>query len=122
MPRRAAGFERELERLGAEVARRRTLLGLTQPALADRAGISLDGLLSIEKGRSAPSTVTLIQVAQALACPAAAILAVVDEPRARRTKRDSGIADLLEGQPDDVVAAAEACVRAVVKLGTGRRG
>lgn len=119
MGRRAQGFDRELRELGGEVARRRGLLELTQPALAERANLSLDGLLRIEKGKSAPTAVTLIQLGRALGCTAAALLETVEtgpqrvSGKARETDL-SGIEDLLREQPPHVVEAAETCVRAVV--------
>ncbi len=111
MGRRADGFQNELVALGDEVARRRNALGLTQPQLAASAGLSLDGLLRIEKARAAPSIVSLFQIAGALGC---AVPDLFQKPH--RSSRAQRVATILEGQPDDVIEATMVCARAIVKL------
>lgn len=114
MGRRAEGFQNELLELGEEIARRRQAVGLTQPQLAERAGLSLDGVLRIEKGRTAASVVTLFQIAAALGCD---VPGLFQKPaRGKRKRSADDVLALLEGQPDEVVEAAVACARAVVKL------
>jgi transcriptional regulator with XRE-family HTH domain len=129
MARRAAGYERELFTLGGEVARRRTALGLTQPELAERAGMSLDGVLRIERGKSAPTIVTLLRLTSALGCEVSAVVSVLDSEasgRRARAAKDTHAAPgdrlraLLEGQPPDVMAAAETCVRALLQVAAAR--
>jgi transcriptional regulator with XRE-family HTH domain len=115
MGRHADGFQNELLALGTEVARRRGLAELTQPELAERAGLSLDGLLRVEKARAAPSVVTLLQIAGALGCSPADLFQKAARPSVRLQK----VTELLENQPDEVIDAAAACVRAVVKLARG---
>lgn len=67
------------ERLGAEIARRRFAHGLTQTQLAARAGLSLDGVLRIEKGRSACRITSLVDVAAALETTPSSLLAAAEQ-------------------------------------------
>lgn len=119
MGRRAEGFQNELLELGEEIARRRQAIGLTQPQLAERAGLSLDGVLRIEKGRTAASVVTLFQIAAALGCDVPALFQKAGRASRRRRSTDDVLA-LLEGQPDEVIEAAAACARAIVRVSTIR--
>lgn len=121
MGRRAPGYDREMTQLGAEIARRRQVLELTQPQLAERAGISLDGLLRIEKGRSATTVVTLVQIARALGCGVGELVEPLDGGRKAAAGASAELELLLRGQPREVVQAATSCVRAVVKLGGTNR-
>lgn len=71
------------ERVGAEVARRRTLLRRTQRELAELAGISLSAVQSVERARHAPTTLTLEALATALRCHVSDLL-----PRGRKNRGD----------------------------------
>jgi len=113
MPKRLQGFEDELRALGAEIARRREELGLTQAELATRCGLSTDGVVRIEVARSAPTAISLFGLARALGCGVAELF--LTQPA--RPAPSQKVVALLEGQPEDVIDAAIACVRAVVKLG-----
>ena len=56
--------------IGARIRYARTARGLTQPALAERARVSLDTVRSLEQGRrSIPHTTTLTRIAEACGVP-----------------------------------------------------
>jgi len=57
--------------VGAAVSRLRQMGRLTQRELADRAGVSLSAVQSVESGRHAPTTITLETLAHALHCDVA---------------------------------------------------
>jgi len=61
------------EALRSQVRGRREAAQLTQQALADRIGLSRQGLSAIEAGRSVPSTSVALRLAQALGCPVEAL-------------------------------------------------
>ncbi len=66
-----------LTALGREIKRRREARGLTQPALAKRAGIAVSYLAKLEGGeRLSPSFPTVVRLARALGCRAAVLLEV----------------------------------------------
>ena len=54
--------------VGAAVSRLRQMARLTQRDLAERAGVSLSAVQSVESGRHAPTTITLETLARALHC------------------------------------------------------
>jgi molybdate-binding protein/DNA-binding XRE family transcriptional regulator len=56
------------DRLHNRLVQRRQTLGLTQQALARRAGIARQSLASLEGGRSVPSTALALRLAQILGC------------------------------------------------------
>ncbi|MFW5418555.1 helix-turn-helix transcriptional regulator [Nocardiopsis sp. CNT-189] len=70
---------RFLERIGAEVRRRRRGAELTVQALAERAGISRRMLTLIEQGAANPSLVTVDKIARALRTDFAALTAPRDD-------------------------------------------
>ncbi|WP_017592906.1 helix-turn-helix domain-containing protein [Nocardiopsis potens] len=70
---------RFLERIGAEVRRRRRGAELTVQALAERAGISRRMLTLIEQGAANPSLVTVDKIARALGTDFAALTAPRDD-------------------------------------------
>ena len=53
-------------RLDNHIRRERERLGLSQQALADRAGVSRQAIIAIESGKSVPSTVLGLRIARAL--------------------------------------------------------
>jgi transcriptional regulator with XRE-family HTH domain len=55
-----------LTSLGKAIRERRTSLGITQPQLADLAGISKNTLYKLETGISNPTLLVLVQVAEVL--------------------------------------------------------
>lgn len=55
-----------LTSLGKIIKERRTSLGITQPQLADLAGISKNTLYKLERGISNPTILVLVQVAEVL--------------------------------------------------------
>ncbi len=64
-----------LTALGREIKRRREARGLTQPALAKRAGIAVSYLAKLEGGaRLSPSFPTVARLARALGCRAEMLL------------------------------------------------
>jgi transcriptional regulator with XRE-family HTH domain len=52
--------------LGKVIKERRTSLGITQPQLADLAGISKNTLYKLERGISNPTILVLVQIAEVL--------------------------------------------------------
>jgi SOS-response transcriptional repressor LexA len=65
---------RAAETLGQRVRRRRKQLGLSQMALAERAGINQGYLSEIERGRRRPSRQVIEAVARALDLPSAVVI------------------------------------------------
>lgn len=53
-------------RLGAVIRQRRVLLGLSQPALAERVGVTFQQLQKYEKGTNQPTFCRLVGLANAL--------------------------------------------------------
>lgn len=64
----------QLQRLAMKVKRMRTRRGLTQKALAKKAGISHGYLARLEIGRHDPSLSTLARLAKALGVPVGKLL------------------------------------------------
>lgn len=74
-------------RLGRNIAARRTTMGLTQVALAERLGIEPESVSRCERGKTLPSLTLLEQIALALRVTAADLLAECPEdtyPEAQR--------------------------------------
>jgi len=65
---------------GASIASHRKLIGLSQRALANQAGIAAPFLSQIEHGDRQPSPAVLRRLADALGVPLAAITNAVPEP------------------------------------------
>ena len=59
-------FREEYERLGAEIARRRAHVGLSQRELAELCGTTQSAVARLEAGRRAARLDTLLRVANAL--------------------------------------------------------
>ena len=68
--------------VGAAVSRLRQMARLTQRELAERAGVSLSAVQSVESGRHAPTTITLETLAQALHCDVADLVGAPHAPEA----------------------------------------
>ncbi len=79
-----ATFRDEYERLGAEIARRRVDLGLSQRELAELCGTTQSAVARLEAGRRAARLDTLLRVAHALD----AELVVRLRPRTTRGSHD----------------------------------
>lgn len=60
--------------LGVKVARLRDRRGMSQEALAKRAGIHRVSLANIERGAKTPTLATLVRLAKALRVPVARLL------------------------------------------------
>lgn len=58
------------KKFGEKIKKMRAEKGITQEQLADKAGISIDFLSLIERGRNAPSFKSLEKIAKALSVPA----------------------------------------------------
>ncbi|HEY5122496.1 MAG TPA: helix-turn-helix domain-containing protein [Ignavibacteria bacterium] len=56
----------ELKKIGTEIKKRRKLLGIIQPDLAEIAGISLRSLKEIETGKGNPTFIQLLKVLDSL--------------------------------------------------------
>ncbi len=61
------------KRIGKRVKERREQLGLTQAQLAEKLGVAVNYVSTIERGASFPRCEKLIQLLNALECPADAI-------------------------------------------------
>lgn len=68
-----------LARLGTEVRRRRTALGLSQEKFAERSGHHRTFIGAIERGQMNVSVVGLHRIAEALGCMLVELVAVADE-------------------------------------------
>ena len=113
--KRMTAWRLELQTLGREIGRRRTELRLTQVELASRSRLSLDGMIRIEMGRTNATVGSLLSIARALNCDVGEFFQKSPK-RASPTRRVSA---LLEGEPEEVITAAAACVRAIVALKAG---
>ncbi len=99
-----------------EIRKRREALGLTQEALCERAGISIDAVTRIENGKRVPSLSTLARIAGALDIRVVDLLAGAPAPRQRpRLAALRRIEATLVNAPPQTLRAAEAVVRALVK-------
>lgn len=56
----------DLNRMAGTFVRRRSMLGMTQEVLAEKAGVSLSTVAMIESGKRLPSLVTLLSIVSAL--------------------------------------------------------
>jgi transcriptional regulator with XRE-family HTH domain len=69
MPARPTDTDPRLRRLGDVIARRRIVAGISQETLAAAAGLTERHLRTVERGRAAPSYVSLLGLAEALGVP-----------------------------------------------------
>ena len=90
-----------LARLGRNIATRRKALGLTQAALAERLGIDTETLSRFERGKHAPSLLTLERLAAALLTTCGVLL---DEDAPHATTDALAVEAMLTGLPPDDVA------------------
>lgn len=65
------------QHVGAAIRDHRTKAGLTQGALAERAGLHRTYINQIEQGHKAATVVVLVRVARALDIPTAALLQAI---------------------------------------------
>ena len=65
-------------RLGSRLKEVRTAAGLTQAALADRAGVTRKTINTVENGVFVPSTVLALELARALDTPVEALFFLKD--------------------------------------------
>lgn len=96
--------------IGYNVARYRSLAGLTQIQLADRVGISTAFISRVERGQKMMKVHTLLATAQALNVSCDALLCP-DGPTAQR----ENITRLLAEQPDEYLAGIEKLIRTCVE-------
>ena len=66
MPTRKKGAAEALRRLGDLLARRRILRSQTQEEISDAAGVSVQFVRKVERGKGNPSYLTLQAIAEAL--------------------------------------------------------
>lgn len=74
MARRGEGMDPVDEAVGARIRIRRKMLGISQSELADSIGVSFQQVQKYERGTNRASASTLVHIAAALDCPAAALL------------------------------------------------
>lgn len=55
-----------VQQIGESIKNRRKELGITQPHLAELAGVSTNSLYKIERGQANPTLETLLQLAEVL--------------------------------------------------------
>ncbi len=90
--------------------------GLTQEALCERAGISLDAVTRIERGSRVPTIDTIERLAGALGVAVTDLFGPSSAPRTPKTPAAlRRLVALLETEPAEVQDGAEEVVRAVVK-------
>jgi len=102
--------------LGLRVRKLRTRAGLSQAALAERAGLSVDAVSRIERGRRSPHLGTLNALAAGLKVPLA-VLVDLDDALGDRVPLDGDLAavvELLRDQPAEVRVQALAVIKALV--------
>jgi transcriptional regulator with XRE-family HTH domain len=75
-------IEEQVRRFGERLRLRRTEAGLSQLALADRAGVDLAAVSFLERAKRAPNLNTLVRVARAAGVAPAALLDDAEPPRA----------------------------------------
>ena len=88
-------IEEQVRRFGARLRLRRTQAGLSQLALAERAGVDLAAVSFLERAKRAPNLNTLVRVARA-AGVAPGVLLEDDERPATRRRRAPGDDDPLK--------------------------
>lgn len=84
----------QTQEIGHRIAERRRAAGLTQGALAEKAGVSVKTIQGVEQGRTSPDLRTLVEVARVLDAPLDALTGgVTADPKAvdaliRRIEKD----------------------------------
>jgi len=104
----------ELVRLRIRALRLRR--GLTQEALCERAGISLDAVCRIEAGSRVPTIETLDKIAEALGVSLGSLVGTEPPPKARPAHVAQRVAAILQSQPAHVQSAVEVVVRAMLRV------
>ena len=99
----------------------RTAAGITQPELAEKAGMSKGGIADLEQGRREPAWGTVIALAAALGVKTDEFLKPASEattaaPRGRPTHSAS------HGEPEDVAGAVEAAPGRKPAKGKAKKG
>lgn len=74
MAKRGEGMDPADEAVGARIRIRRKMLGVSQAELAEQIGVSFQQVQKYERGTNRASASTLLRIAEALDCPAAALL------------------------------------------------
>lgn len=69
-----------VERVESQVRERRIAAGLSQQALAERAGLTRQAVSAIEAGRYLPNTAVALRLARALGCPVEELFRLPDVP------------------------------------------
>lgn len=107
----------EQERIGRRIDEFRKRQGLTQAELAQRSGMSLDGVSRILLGHRAPHLGSLMAISKVLDVDYRDLLADADRADRRRSSRPSvdAFVDFLENESEAVVVAAGKCARAVAE-------
>lgn len=77
---------------GRRLKEKRDALGLSQPVLATKSGVSVGTISNLERGQTRPARGNLEAIAEALACPVAALLPLETE---RATAFQEGVAHAL---------------------------
>lgn len=99
------------EKFGKQVRTRRKARSMTQAKLSEAAGLSEEWLRRIERGAGAPSFDALEALADALACPVAALFTEASE----RDVVAARIHGLLSGVEDDDLPWLEELVRIAIR-------
>lgn len=81
-------IEEQVRRFGQRLRLRRTEAGLSQLALAERAGVDLAAVSFLERAKRAPNLNTLVRVAHAAGVTPATLLS--DDERPRRARGAAG--------------------------------
>src|SRR5690606_42134108 len=76
----AVGRRVAVERVESQVRERRIAAGLSQQALAARAGLTRQAVSAIEAGRYLPNTAVALRLARALGCPVEELFRLPDVP------------------------------------------
>ena len=80
-------IEQQVRRFGERLRMRRTQAGLSQLALAERAGVDLAAVSFLERAKRAPNLNTLVRVARAAGVAPGALLEDEEPPRSPRPGR-----------------------------------
>jgi transcriptional regulator with XRE-family HTH domain len=83
-------IEEQVRRFGARLRLRRTQAGLSQLALAERAGVDLAAVSFLERAKRAPNLNTLVRVARAAGVTPGMLLEDDERPAARRRRAPGG--------------------------------
>ena len=93
--------------------------GLTQEALCERAGISVDAVTRIEGGSRAPTLDTIERLAGALRCSPSVLIGGAEPPKSELPVALRRIVAVLEREAPTTIEAAELAVRAFVRAVRG---